>query len=709
MIATAGDFRLSFGVGPARDELRYMVANCRAPKIRSRREFAEQELIIPEGPFKDRRFKVARQPYTGLWLDACDTNLRYQNQARPFGRIITTGPSQSGKSFLGTVTPVLYHLFEIGETVGFALPDMDMANDKWQRDILPALDKTRYRDLLPDRGEGSQGGKVNNMVQFKNGAALKFFSAGGGDKSRAGFTCRVLIITEANAFGGSSEASNESTKLEQILARTLSFGSSALIYMECTVEVESDVIWSHYQAGTASRIVCRCPYCDAYVTPEREDLVGWQECTSSTEAEEKTHFRCPACEHELDDANRRTMNEQAILLHRGQSIDATPASGRRKPAEIKPLKITGDAPRTDMLGFRWNAFNNLFLSPGMLGQMEWEGRQQTDEDAHERKMHQFIWCLPYTAAGDEQVNLNANALMGRIAPYTRGIVPDWAFALTVGCDLGKRFGHYVVIAWSEDGRAHVVDYARFDILGDELGPAVAILAALRKWRDEEIMLGYVVEGEKTRWIPDQVFVDARYQGEKKGDTAVYQFILESERDRFRPTFGHGTGINGAEHYREPKSTTKTITAVGDGYHFELDRVTGLTKVHVDADHWKGFTHDQLGRPLKNKDDQWLPGGLTLYSTPDRKQHAVIAKHWSAEARHTEYIPGKGLVTTFKRLRRTNHFLDGTALNGPAAHFCGVRLVVAAAAPAKNAPPESPASERSRLETPHGQPYSILDR
>ncbi len=705
MIANAGDFRLSFGVGPAHDELRYMVGNCRAPKIRSRREFAEQELIIPEGPFKDRRFKVARQPYTGLWLDACDASLTYQAATSKFRRIITTGPSQSGKSFLGTVTPVLYHLFEIGETVGFSLPDMDMANDKWQRDILPALSKTRYRDLLPDRGEGSQGGKVNNMVQFKNGAALKFFSAGGSDKSRAGFTCRVLIITEANAFGGSAETSNESTKLEQILARTLSFGSSALVYMECTVEIETDVIWSHYSAGTGSRIACPCPHCQAFVTPEREDLVGWQECTNSEEAQEKSHFQCPACEHKLNDADRRAMNEKAVLLHRGQSIELDTPKRKR---DAEQLRVTGETPRTDMLGFRWNAFNNLFLSAGQLGQFEWEGRQSTDEDAHERKMHQFIWCKPYKAAGDEQVTLNANALSGRMAQqWTRGIVPAWTFALTVGCDLGKRFGHYVVIAWREDGRCHVVDYARFDILGDELGPAIAILAALRKWRDEVIMPGYAIEGEKTRWVPDQVWVDARYQGENKGDTAVYQFISEGELDRFRPTFGWGTGNYGAEHYRAPKATSKTVTAIGEGYHFEHDRVTGLSKVNVDADFWKGKTHDLLLAPLKNDAGHYLPGCLTLYHTPDRREHQAIAKHWSAEERHTEYIPGKGFVTSFKRLRRTNHYLDATSLNGPAGHLCGVRPIAAAAPPKKD--PKSPAAEASTLETPDGQPYSILDR
>jgi hypothetical protein len=707
MIATLGDRKLSFGREPARQEMHWLIGHSRAPKIRTRRQFAEDELILPDGPYENFPFRVHRQPYTGLWLDACDgvSSASVDLPAvKKFRRIISTGPSQSGKSTIGTVVPTLYHLFEIGEAVGLALPDANMADVKYRKDILPSILKTRYRELLPDRGEGSEGGTVKNMVIFKNGAVLKFFTAGGSDKSRAGIPCRVLVITEANAFGSSAEASNESSKLEQLLARLLSFGTESLVYMECTVEVEDDVIWSHYKAGTESRIACPCPHCQAFVTPEREDLVGWQEATDEEEAEEKTHFQCPACTHAITDAQRRTMNADAVLLHRGQVVEAKAPT--RRASEGQRFTISGDAPRTDMLGFRWNAFNNLFISTGQLGKFELEGRNATDEDAHERKMHQFIWCKPYKPAGDEQAILNANALMGRQAVgLTRGIVPADTFALTIGCDLGKRFGHFVVIAWMADGRGHVVDYGRFDIAGDELGPAVAILQALRNWRDTVVMPGFAIEGTTTRWIPDQAWVDARYQGEKAGDTAVYEFIHESERERFRPTLGFGTGKYKAEHYRRPKATSKKITAIGDGYHFEVDPANHVTVVHVNADHWKGFFQDRLLIPLQDKAGQRLHGSLTLYHTHDRKEHTVIAKHWSAEARVTEYVPGKGPVTRLKRIRKQNHLLDASSLSSSAGHFCGVRLVVA------EKPQEAPPPESSdpTIQLPDGRPFFILDR
>jgi hypothetical protein len=58
---------------------------------------------------------------------------------------------------------MLYHLFEIGETVICGLPDMDMAADKWREDILPAVESSRYRELLPRHGGGSRGGRVETL------------------------------------------------------------------------------------------------------------------------------------------------------------------------------------------------------------------------------------------------------------------------------------------------------------------------------------------------------------------------------------------------------------------------------------------------------------------------------------------------------------------------------------------------------------------
>ena len=191
---------------PALTDFIWFIDQAKSRRLRSMRQFAEEEIIIPDGPYTGRRFRASRQPYTRLWFDAVDSGL--------WSRCVATGPTQSGKTLSGFVIPTLYHLFEFGETVILGLPDMDMAADKWNKDILPVIEQSRYRDLMPQRGGGSRGGRVESLT-FRNGATLKFMSGGGSDKSRAGFTSRVVVVTETDGMDQPGATSRESDKITQ--------------------------------------------------------------------------------------------------------------------------------------------------------------------------------------------------------------------------------------------------------------------------------------------------------------------------------------------------------------------------------------------------------------------------------------------------------------------------------------------------------------
>lgn len=51
--------------------------------------------------------------------------------------------------------------------------------------------------------------------------------SGGGDKSRAGFTSRVVVITEVDGMDQPGASSRESDKVTQLEARTRAYGSLA--------------------------------------------------------------------------------------------------------------------------------------------------------------------------------------------------------------------------------------------------------------------------------------------------------------------------------------------------------------------------------------------------------------------------------------------------------------------------------------------------
>ncbi len=366
------------------------------------RQFAEAEIIIPDGPFAGRHFRCHRQPYTGLWFDAVDSGC--------WSRCVATGPTQSGKTLSCFVIPLLYHLFEVGETVICGLPDMDMAADKWREDILPAIEQSRFRELLPRRGGGSRGGRVESL-QFTNGATLKFMSGGGSDKSRAGFTSKVVVITETDGLDQPGGTSRESDKITQLEARTRAYGSRKRIYMECTVSTEEGRTWQEYKAGTQSSILLPCPHCRMWLSARSGNT--WSAGRGRT-------------------PRRKPVRPVRSPVRRAESSGATTSGPRpttRESCSIAGSRSTGTAKlqgaptATDTLGFRWSAVNNLFLTPGDIAADEWRASRSADEENAEREMRQFVWCLPVAPSKWDESALDAHELTARMTKLARGVVP----------------------------------------------------------------------------------------------------------------------------------------------------------------------------------------------------------------------------------------------------------------------------------------------
>jgi hypothetical protein len=373
--------------------LKWLAGQIRPPVLRELLDFAESEIVLPDGPHKGDKFRRHTQPWAGLFLAELGTG-RWQRSA-------LLGPTQAGKSLVGYVLLVLYHLFEYAETVVLGVPDMKMGNDKWRRDILPVIKASRFKDLLPKRGQGSRDGEIKDSVTFENGATLKFMTGGGGDASRSGFTSRVVGVTEVDKMDAAGEASRETDKVGQIEARTDSFADKARIYLECTVSIEEGRIWQEYIHGTQSRVACPCPHCRAWVTPEREHLIGWREADTEEDARERARWICPGCGVELTEPQRVEMNRRAMLVHRGQTVNA---DGR----------VEGELPKTRTLSCRSNAFNNLFWTAATVAAREWRAARDPDEQNAEKEMQQFVWVQPFKGDAEDVTKLDAQTITRRV-------------------------------------------------------------------------------------------------------------------------------------------------------------------------------------------------------------------------------------------------------------------------------------------------------
>ena len=639
----------SLSLQPLRDDLRWMLDQTRTPPVRPISQWVEEEIRLPEGPYKGEPYRHARHPASRLWFDEIDSGR--------WNRFAATGPTQNGKTLMCYVCPVLWHLFELQETVIIGLPTMDMANDKYSRDFLPTIEASQYRSLLPLTGEGSRGGLVKREIKFRNGATLRFMSGGGRDQKRAGYTSRVLAVTEVDGLDESGDGSREADKIEQLEGRTRAFGRRGKqIYLECTASIETGRIWQEWTGGTQSRIVRPCPHCGAWVTPEREHLVGWQEAVDEEQAAELAHFVCPECEAPWSESDRFAAAEQAILVHRGQEV--TPEG-----------KIVGEPPRTKTLGFRWSAIDNPFATAGDLGAEEWLALRQRNRENAERKMHQQVWCLPAEPTDIELITLDPEALQKRVGGIKKGIVPSDCVGIAIGVDTGKRVLHWQAMATRGEAGAAVIDYGRQPVESDTKGVRKALVEALWKLFDY-FEAGWSKETGGLRG-PDQVWIDSGYH---EHTDAVYEFCtaanaklgLPPGSERYRPTKGYGEGQRGTTSYRAPTGR-HDVAFVGEEYHIGKVRrkgkiLSGVLLVHINADHWKSEFHQRLTRPADEA------GAIVLYQAAAENEHATYTAQVSAEVQKEKWIPGKGTRVVWERVDRNNHYLDCGASATTASDF-----------------------------------------
>ncbi len=629
-------------VGAFGDEYRNFWRQARAPRLRTMREFAEEEIRIPNGPFAGLKYRADRLPYCDLWFEAVDHG--------PWNRFCATGPTQSGKTLTCFVIPTLYHLFEIGEGVGLGVPHMDMAADKWRKDLLPVIMRSRYCDLVPAVGGGSRGGKVQ-AIDFKNGATLRFLTGGGSDKTIAGYTVRVLVITETDGMDEAGGRSREADRVTQLEVRTRAFSDRKRVYMECTVSIEKGRTWKEYNQGTASQILLPCPHCKKRVALEREHLRGWEDADNVVDAGEGASFFCCECGEAWSREECVAANKNGILVHRGQEVDS---SGR----------VVGDPPKTNTLGFRWSAVNNLLQKPADIGADEWTAVRDDDEANAEKKMCQFVWAVPYVPPIIDSVPLIYRNIVKRTRELKRGVVPSTASYLTMTIDLGLNLCHWVAIAHDEDSTSHVVDYDVVETAAATVGEERGILLALRDAR-EIVLKGWECEGEEGRRVPDQVWVDSG--GKWAG--IVYAFCRESRekgKQRFRPTRGLGASQDMERVYSRPKKTGNVVVKIGEGWHASVMR-TGLFLFELNADHWKSHVHQRLSMPIDER------GAMSLFSAHPN-DHLSFAKHLTAEKRTEEFVPGKGTIVRWEQVRKNNHWLDTCYMASACANFCGAKLI-----------------------------------
>ncbi len=525
------------------------------PELRTITEFACEDIVCPPGgPAGGEDFTIERQPFAGLLFAAIESG--------EYVRFAVTGPLQSGKTFLFVIV-ALYYLFEVGEDIVYGIPIMDMARDKWDRDFLPVILASKWADQLPTTGPGSEGGKFEKII-FKNGKSLKFMSAKGGDAKRSGYTARVLIMTEVDKYDEAAEASRESDPVTQMIGRLEAHEMlDTLVFMECSTTIATGKIWKEFTNGTKSRIETPCPHCGNHVCMERENLKGWQQATNEIDARLMAYLECPKCQERWSEDDRKLANSQAVLVHRGQTVE--PETGL----------ITGESPMTYTLGFRWNTTNNLMKDAADLGYKEWKARNDPDEENSEKTLLQYTWAKPWNGES------NATGIKPEIICERLSYVPQWELpedteVLVVQIDMHFKWHYYTIMAsgrnpnplWKEGAKSasgkpipkflpphySVIDYGLF-INPDRarLGPEGSMAAGLELLIEELESRDYVMTDGRIVNL-DLGLIDGGFHQ----DIAL-AFVTSDVGGIWRLVKGEGRkDLRGSTRYAAPKEPTREI-------------------------------------------------------------------------------------------------------------------------------------------------------
>lgn len=617
----------------ATSPIRAFFANVRPRMVRTFREFAEQEIVLPDGPRAGLRFRCEYMPWTAAVLA--------EFSAGRYRRYIGSGPVQSGKTLLFFVLPILYHLFEIRENVIIGAPTEDIGKGMYEEKVLPVIQRSRYRNLLPLKGPGSRGGTPKTLV-FANGSRIRFMAAGAGDAARSGFTARVVVETEIDKMDQPGAASREADPATQMEARNRAYGERARFYAECTMSTEKGrVHFEVVEVGTYTRVALRCPHCGVWVVPERGHFTGWEDAENVMAARENAGYACQECGALWTEAERIKALRHPVLVAEGETVNPDGT-------------IQGEPRRTHTFGFVWNAMHSALLTMADIAEAEYRA-DNSDNPQDTKALLQFTWALPYKEELTDVSGITRDLVLAKIGRHAKGVVPDGCTQLTVFIDLGLHWCWWTAWAWREDARGYLIDYGAIEVPHRDKANPLEILASLRAFREDVLVPGWTCAGAPRRH--DLLLVDSGYQAD-----VAYTFVRESGNG-YLASKGLGSARNQGA-WRDMKPGKGRRVGAGWGIVRQPD---GTRLVSMHADRWKRQLHQGFAAAAG------APGSLELFKREPR-EHLGFARQIIAEREEEEFVPGRGARRYWRQVSHANHYLDCSYGAMVAAAMLGINLV-----------------------------------
>lgn len=400
-----------------------------------------------------------------------------------YSRTVAMAGTQSGKSLAVNQIRLAYNLEYRRRNTGFGIPNVQLARRIHATKLRPMFDAVpALKRLLPTGGSGSRGGFPHELV-LKNGAQFGFMGAG----SAAGMssaTFHDLIVDETDKADGRREEDGEGSTIDQMIRRTDAHPLTRHLTFSCTPTTPDGYISRAYRDGTEGRPFFRCVACGewfCFVWDWDGNQVAWDDDTDELSCLRSAYYACPACDARLRDSDRLAMLRYPLWVHAGERVEAcrideaeallaedpfAEAVVCEGDARRAAFRVTGTRKNTRAISFWWNRLTSPFVSLGDIALRVREAREDMDR---RHGVAIYDMGLPYDSGADDEISLSREAVLAHAdyAEYSLGTIPfawsDSSCLLTVGVDLHKRWGTWIVDAWRFDASRRLVDSWLIDL------------------------------------------------------------------------------------------------------------------------------------------------------------------------------------------------------------------------------------------------------
>jgi hypothetical protein len=259
---------------------------------------------------------------------------------------------------------------------------------------------------------------------------------------------------------------------------------------------------------------------------------------------------------------------------------------------------------------------------------------------------------------EQGTGLTAGRVQTQLSGLVRGETPaDMDVKIAMGVDVGKYYLHWTKVAFFGNAIGVVIDYGAHAVQGVDVESSdenvhSAVLAALLEFREQAVMEN----------VPDFCLVDS-------GDftPAVYEFIR-----RVGSPWAASKGYSSGRVSYSGENTDKRRIFEECRADFQFEENVWL--YNFNSCYWKSQVHQRFLTSPFTDENQRNDASLSLFVSPDKREHLNFGKHIVAEEYTELFVEGKGLVKKWVVNSKANHWLDSTALAVLAGRLLGVRIV-----------------------------------